>query len=124
MSFWGRSHEVRLREKSPRPQRPKRTITCVHAYIYMRSWGFDALGLSLRSELSLLSLWGLCGMQAVLGMELDVWKSKLSKSYMLKRVISVSVFISISNVDPKWMYPNSFFRTLLYPFLVPYSTKI
>jgi hypothetical protein len=44
--------------------------------------------------------------------------------YLLKLVIWISVFISVSNVDTKWMYPNSFFKYFLYPVPYVYSTKL
>jgi hypothetical protein len=46
------------------------------------------------------------------------WKKWMSGNpnylnpYPLKRLIWISVFISISNMDTKWMYLNSFFSSL------------
>jgi hypothetical protein len=53
-------------------------------------------------------------------MEMDI--RIIRYPYPLKLVIWISVFVSVSNVVTKWIYPNSFFSVFLYPIPDPYST--
>ena len=53
-------------------------------------------------------------------MEMDI--QIIRYMYPLKLVIWISIFVSVSNMDTKWIYPNPFFSVFLYPIPDPYST--